>query len=389
MTFNSPPVSPLGLAQAARRASTDGTLHIVAHNGADIFGGAERVLINLLHGLQQRGHQVTLCCNHDIVADAAVRRLVPSIVLPLRGDLLIGDALRFARFLKRDRPDALLLGTFKKIWLGGLAARRAGVERTVARVGLASDTPRRLKYRYALNRFIDTVVLNANAMRDRFLAQAGGYDPSRVITIYNGITPPPGGRDAGNLRAQLHIPANAHVIGTVARLARQKRLERLVEATARLDGVHCIIAGDGSEREALEHEMRKHKVESRVHLIGPREDLAPVHNSLDLFVVTSDQEGMSNAMLEALWSGVPVVSTPVSGAAEALEPMSGGQAPGRVTTGFTVDEITQETRALLRDAGERKKMSVAAESRARDRFDFERMLDQWEAVLRGGSTNTR
>ncbi|HSL69402.1 MAG TPA: glycosyltransferase family 4 protein, partial [Longimicrobiales bacterium] len=146
MTSSSPGASPLGLAQAQRRAAADAPLRITAHNGASIVGGAERALIALLDGLQRRGHQVALVCNHDIVADAAVQQLVPAIVLPLRGDLMLGDAFAFARFLRRDLPDALIVGTFKKVWLAGLAASRAGVPQTVARVGLASDTPRRIKY---------------------------------------------------------------------------------------------------------------------------------------------------------------------------------------------------------------------------------------------------
>ena len=384
MTSSLRPVNPLGLADAQRRAVDlqDRKLRIVAHNGANIYGGAERALVNLLRGLQERGHQVTLCCNHDVVADAAVRRLVPAVKMPLRGDLVLADATRFATFLRRDRPDALLLGTFKKIWLGGWAAARAGIEHTIARVGLASDTPRRLKYRIALRKYIHTVVLNADAMRASFLAPVPGYDRSRVVTIYNGVIPPQNKHAPGALRRELRIPGGAQVIGATARLARQKRLERLVELTARLDGVHCIIAGEGTERGALEAEIERLKVADRVHLIGQRDDLGDVLSALDLYVVTSDQEGMSNSMLEALWCGVPVLSTPVSGAAEALEPMSGGQAPGAVTADFSVEQLHHTALALLQDRSELRRMSVAAETRARERFDFERMVSEWERVLR-------
>ena len=384
MTSSLRPVNPLGLADAQRRAVDiqDRKLRIVAHNGANIYGGAERALINLLRGLQERGHQVTLCCNYDVVADAAVKRLVPAVIVPLRGDLVLVDATRFADVLKRERPDAVLLGTFKKIWLGGWAAARAGIEHTVVRVGLASDTPRRLKYRVALRKYIHTVVLNAESMRANFLAPVPDYDRSRVITIYNGVIPPQPRHEPGALRRELGIPEGVQVIGAIARLAGQKRLERLVELTARLSGVHCIIAGDGTARAALEAEIERLNVTDRVHLIGQRDDVGDVLSALDLYIVTSDQEGMSNAMLEALWCGVPVLSTPVSGAAEALEPMSGGQAPGAVTTDFSVEQLHHKALALLQDRSELRRMSVAAETRARDRFDFERMVSEWESVLR-------
>src|SRR5262245_39616996 len=120
MSARAPGGSPLGLAHATRRvaAQKDGPLRIVAHNGAAVWGGAEINLTHLLAGLQRRGHHITLCCNHEVVADRAARQLLPTIIRPLRGDLMFGDALSFARFLEQQKPDALVLSTFKKIWLG-------------------------------------------------------------------------------------------------------------------------------------------------------------------------------------------------------------------------------------------------------------------------------
>jgi glycosyltransferase involved in cell wall biosynthesis len=394
MTSSSRGGNPLGLAEAQRRAQGEkaGQLRVVAHNGAAIFGGAERALLQLLWGLQQRGHQVTLCCNHEIVADEAVKRLVPAIVLPLRGDLLINDAFAFAKFLRRERPSALLLGTFKKIWLGGIAGSRAGVQRIIARVGLASDTPRRFKYRMALRRWIDTVVLNAESMRHAF--QSGEPRFENVVTIHSGI---PLGRSArvgsdqgaSALRSSLRIPIDAPVVGTAARLSKQKRLERLIEATALMPGVHAVIAGAGSERDKLEAAVRARGVQNRVHLIGHREDLSEVLAALDLFVITSDQEGMSNAMLEALAAGVPVLSTPVSGAHEALAPLESGMQPGIVLRSFDAGEIARAATELLAAPTTLRQMKLAARQAAQTRFDFERMLTEWEAVLRGGAPALR
>jgi glycosyltransferase involved in cell wall biosynthesis len=371
---------PLGLAEAQRRATREGSLRIVAHNGAAIVGGAERALIALLHGLQQRGHDVSLACNHEIVADAAVRRLVPALVSPLRGDLVFGDALQFARFLRREQPSALLLGTFKKIWLGGIAAARAKVPRTIARVGLASDTPRRWKYRFALQKWIDCVVLNAESMRADFLRDQPGLDPERVVTIHTGVTTPAVKKEAGALRRELGIPTGARVVGAVARLSRQKRLERLLDVTAELPGVHCVIAGDGSERDRLQERSNSAELKGRVHLLGERADVGDVLAALDLFVLTSDQEGMSNAMLEALAAGVPVVSTPVSGAREALAPLGEGAAPGVVIESFEPSAIRAAVNQLL---GSPTLQSMAAA--AQDSFPLVEHALEGKALLCTGA----
>ncbi len=376
---------PLGLAEAQRRVTAEGKLRIVAHNGAALVGGAERALIALLQGLQRRGHEVSLACNHEIVVDAAVRKLVPALVLPLRGDLVFADVQRFTRFLRREQPSALLLGTFKKIWLGGMAGSRAGVQRTVVRVGLSSDTPRRWKYRFALKHWIDTVVLTAESMRADFLAGEPAFPAARVVTIRTGVVPQQRNALPGLVRRELHIPADARVIGTVARLSKQKRLERLLDVTATLPGVHCIIAGAGSEDSRLRSLAANAQLQGRVHLVGERTDVGDILDALDVFVLTSDQEGLSNSMLEALASGVPVVSTPVSGAREALEPLPLAGAPGTVTSSFDVSEIQRAVAAILRDGAMRVRMSEAARLVAQERFDFERMLDDWETVLRGGA----
>ena len=360
-------------------------LRIVAHNGARIVGGAELALLRLLHGLQSRGHEVVLCCNHEVVEAEARRRAVPAVRLPLRGDLEFRDARRFARFLRQRRPDVVVIGTFKKIWLAGMATAMARVPFTVARIGLASDTPRRLKYRIALRRWVDVVVLNAETMRYTFMQGLPELAAERVVVIYNGVPTLPAQTPTRDIRAEYGIPRAAIVVGAVARLAQQKRLERLVEAITLLPvNVHALIVGDGEERAALEAAIARHGVSDRVHLAGQQDDIAAFHAAMDVFVVCSDQEGMANAMLEAMAAGVPVVSTPVSGAAEALEPAPGGVGPGLIADGFSPDVIAVELRALTDDTQLRAAMSVAA-IRASERFTIDRMVDSWERLLQRGA----
>lgn len=352
-------------------------MRIVAHNGAPLFGGAERATVRLLRGLAGRGHEVLLLCNRDVVREPAERAGVPAALQRLGGDVMVPDALRMAMRLRSARPDALLLTTFRKLWLGALAARLARVPRVVARVGLETDTPRTFKYRFVLDRWVDAVVLNAASMRERFEADLTGDGPP-VVTIPTGIRMPDPPTEHGALRRSLGIPEGGPVVGTVARLADQKRIDRLLRVTRRLpEPVHLVVAGDGPEGHGLRELAGKLGLGGRVHWLGHREDVGTVLDALDVFVVTSDREGLSNAMLEALWAGVPVVSTPVSGAAEALE---GPDPPGRVVD-FEEEGIARAVVELLDDSGLRARASAAARRRAEERFDAERMLDAWEGVL--------
>jgi glycosyltransferase involved in cell wall biosynthesis len=359
-------------------------MYVAAHNGAHVWGGAERGVAWILAGLQERGHRVCLFCNDSVVAEGADALGVPTEILPLGGDVAVHHALRFARVLRRDPPDALIVGTFRKLWLAAFAGRLAGV-RTIARIGLETDIPRNAKYRWVLTHWVDSVVLKADDVRAAYVRALPQFDPPRLITVPGGVERPRRRHPPGRVRSESGIPEGSPVIGSLGRLAEQKRFDRLLHAVALLPAdVHCIVAGEGSERAALEALAVELGVAGRVHLIGYRDNVGDVLAALDIYVVCSDREMLSFAMLEALTAGVPVVSTPVSGAAEALEPLPNEIAPGEVV-GFDPAEIAATIRRLLADPERVRAMGGAAARLARERFGFERMLDEWEAVLRHGA----
>jgi glycosyltransferase involved in cell wall biosynthesis len=358
-------------------------MFVAAYIGSPVFGGAEKGQMLLLSELQRRGHRAKFYLKSRQLVPHVEPYAIESEVLRLGGDVVFTDALRFAAALRRDRPDALLIGTFQKMWLGGMGAHLAGVPRVVAKMLLSTDIPNRWKYRVALRNWIDISVLNTETIRAPYLAAVPGLEPARVVTIYDSISVPEPRCTPGELRRSLGLPPEAQVFGAVARLAEQKRFDRLVRALAVLPHhVHCILAGEGGEQEPLASLSAELGVRSRLHLLGFRSDVADVLDALDVFVVSSDLEGMSNAMLEALSVGLPVISTPVSGAAEALDPLTDGVAPGEIVD-FGYEAIAAALARLLADPERRRLMGEAAIQRSRERFSLGRMLDQWETVLFG------
>jgi glycosyltransferase involved in cell wall biosynthesis len=356
-------------------------MFIIAHNAARIWGGAEIATARLLAGLRQRGHRVLLLCNEQRVAAAAEKIGIATEIVPVGGDFMFVDALRLARRLRHYKPDAFIIGTYRKLFITSLAARVAGVPRVFVRAGLETDTPRSAKYRYALSRWVNVVVVNASRMRTPFLSLPGWYD-ERVAFIPNGVPEPERRLPAGALRREFGIPPDANVVGTVARLNVQKRLDRLLSAMTLLDPrVHCMMAGTGPERDTLRDLVIRLGLTGRVHLLGHREDTGDVIAALDVMVVASDREGMSNSMLEALISGVPVISTPVSGADDALSPLPDGRRPGIVLETFDVPELARAIDTLLADEAGLASMRAAAHAKARAEFGVEQMLDRWECVL--------
>ena len=352
---------------------------VVVHNGARSFGGAERYQVELLRRLQERGHRVLFLCRDGSIAERATARGVPAEIGHLGGHLSLPDAARFAAHLARHRPDALVLGTFKKTWLGGLGARLARVPRVIARIGLATDLPGRGRlYRVAFRRWIDRVVVNADELRAPVAASAPELDPARVVVVRNGVEAPATTLAPGAMRRALGIPSDALVVGAVARLVPQKRLDLLLRATARLPGVRCVLAGSGPDEGELVRLAERLGISDRVAFLGHREDVGDVLSALDLFAVTSRVEGMSNAMLEALAAGVPVLSTPVCGAAEALA--DGAPAPGQVVEDDE-EAVAGGMATLLADRRTLAERGAAARARARERFAWSGVLDRWEELV--------
>jgi len=207
-----------------------------------------------------------------------------------------------------------------------------------------------------------------------------GLDSSRIRVIWNSVNAHHAPADPMKLRQDLGIPANQFLIGTVARLAKQKRIDRLLEVTALLPEVMCLIAGDGTRKEELEEKARSLDVEERVRFLGHRDDVGDVMAALDVFVMTSDTEGLSNAMLEAMSYALPIVSTDVSGAEDALVRDDHGAAAGLVTD-FEPKSIASAIESLRKDPALRATMSRAARKRAITRFSQGQMLAAWEEVL--------
>ena len=357
-------------------------MRIIAHNGAPEWGGAEIALTDLLVGLKGRGHKVSLLTSRSVVAEGGREKGIEARRVTLGGHIAAHDALLLSRILRSEKPDVLLVGTFRKLFMAAMAARMAGVPRVVARVGLSSDTPRGPQYRFVLKRWVDRVVFVAEGMRQSYLSRLPEL-ADRFVTIYKGVPPHGMRRSPQEARRALGLPADVSLVGSVGRLVPKQRFDSLLEAMVFLPSdAHLVIVGEGPLRGALGQLSGSLGLRGRVHFLGYCPNIGAVMDALDVLVITSDREGMAGVMPEAMSRGVPVVSTDVSGAREALRPGADGQPPGLVT-GFTPPQIVSALNSVVYDVRVLHAMGRAASRLARERFSFDAMLDAWEGVLAG------
>ncbi len=364
-------------------------MKLVAQNAARVWGGNEKWLATVAEGLLARGHEVVVACRRGgpVAAELARRGVAVAPVLP-GGYLDAWRGVRFARWLRGERPDALLLTSWKGTAWGAWAARRSGVPRTVVRLGIVRELRSR-RHALPFRRWVDALVVNAPEIREAWTGSAPWFPPDRVHVVLNGIRPaaPLSAEAARALRAQLGADAAALLVAGAGHLARRKGFDLLLEAFARaaVPGSRLVVVGSGPEEGALRGLAGRLGVAERVCWAGHRADVPDLLAACDLFVLSSRNEGMANVMLEAMAAGTPVVAADVSGVREALgaradDPPAGWIVPPEdpAALGAALAEALAELRA---GGGEAARRAAEARRRAREWFGVDRMLDEVVRVL--------
>jgi sugar transferase (PEP-CTERM/EpsH1 system associated) len=213
----------------------------------------------------------------------------------------------------------------------------------------------------------------------RWLVDIVGVPPRKIETIHNGVDLADfasDGRDAG--RRVLGIGGDTVVFGSIGRLDPVKDHLGLIDAFARLEQreTRLVIVGDGPCRRALEERCARRDVAGRVHLLGERDDVPALLAVMDVYVLASIAEGISNTILEAMASALPVVATRTGGNPELVEDgVTGALVP--------VGDPAALARALSTYADDphvRDLQGKAGRRRATEEFGLERMAARYRRL---------
>jgi len=306
-----------------------------------------------------------------------------------RGSVDFVSAASFAVWLRSERPDAVLITSWHSIPWAAFASRIAGVPRVLLRQGIVRRAPSRGVRAHALRRWIDDVITNAPEIRDVWIESNPSFPSERVHVVLNAVASQAAERARlrTSLRAELGVGDGVLLLGAAGILSRRKNFELLITAFAktRLDDVQLALIGDGTHRVELERLVAELGLADRVYFLGALVHAADAIGGLDLFVLSSTNEGMANVMLEAMASCTPVIASDISGVRTAIGVHGERPAAGWI---FPADDgaalaatLVEVTGAIRHDPESVRSRTSEALWRIENWFAEGRMLDDSERIL--------
>ncbi len=355
-------------------------------------GGLENGLVNILNRMPADRYRHAIVCLTEAHAFAGRLhdRSIPIVELHKRPGHDLALYGRLWRALRRLRPAIVHSRNLAALEMQAVTLALPGVRRVHGEHGrdvydLDGSNRRYNRLRRALRPLIHRYVAVSRDLAG-WLEGPIGVPPERISQIYNGVDqerfrPGEGG---ASLPSGFLPEVDPLVIGTVGRLAEVKDQRTLVDAFARLlqrapalrDRARLVLVGDGPMRESLQRRIDEHGLGKLAWISGDRDDVDELLRAMHLFVLPSLGEGISNTILEAMATGLPVIATRIGGNPELVEEGDNGLL---VPVG-DADALAEALARLADNPDERRRMGAAGLQRVRDTFNWDRAVAEYQAV---------
>lgn len=359
-----------------------------------VMGGAERHLAQLLPDLKERGFTVELfVLERGGELETELAKAGVAISGPLRRSgrmlhVLVAAAALYRR-IRDTRPDILHFFLPEPYLVGALVAMAARHRICImSRRSLAHyqhNHPWLGHTERILHRRMTALLGNSQAVVDELVAEAG--DRKRIGLIHNGVavSPSVGDEVRRGQRAALDIPADAFVMTIVANLFQYKGHSDLLDALSSVAQLLpqpwrlVVIGRDEGEGSQLQSQAERLGIADRVLWLGERQDVDAILPMADVGLLASHQEGFSNALIEAMGQGLPMIATAVGGNLDAIvDGQSGRLVPPRDSAALGMAILE-----LATNPPKRKAMGLAARERTLEMFSQDACVNRYDRLYRG------
>ncbi|GAB4378398.1 MAG: glycosyltransferase [Calditrichia bacterium] len=332
-------------------------------------------------GLRKRGHRIYFSGRRrSYFLQRCAQAGFPILPLSIKGDFGPLNILRLASFYKRHHIDVVVANFNKDVRLAGIARKLTRNPLLVARNGLPilqNNWRYRLTYRF----LVDGIITNTRAIKNRYLTY--GWLPEDFIkVIHNGIdVQQPVEFDKAEILRRYDLPANTKFVGIFGRLVKQKQHHFFLEAAAQIrkasPRVHFLIVGEGPLRPVLMKKVQELNLNECVHFLGLQTEVMPLYRICNVVLLTSEDEGLPNVVMEAMLASRPVVAFRVGG----IEELIPDGTVGRTVAPNDIASLVKETVHFLQNEGLSRKTGERARQRIQEKFSIEKMIREVEEHL--------
>lgn len=354
-------------------------MRIMFLNSYKEWGGGEKNTIKYGKGLMDRGHDVVISCppksQTRIRAKEAGLEVFPFSIGP---DIAFWKIPPFLKYLKKNKIEVLFCVQNKDVKIGALAARMAGTPAIFAYSGLAT-MKRKLSHKIPFTKFIDGMITVTKSIKELYESY-GWFSDNFFHVIYEGLELPEI-IESINLHNEFDLSQNSKVIVGTGRLVKQKRFDLLIKVAqlAKNENLNWrfLVVGKGRLENGLKQMSKDFDVDDYIKFIGFRKNVFSILNAADLFVLSSDDEGMSNALKEAMAVGKACVSTDVFGVSELFQE---GKSGIKVKKGDSL-EIFNAIKKILTNSKLKHELEENASDLIRTSFTMEKMIKGVEKLF--------
>jgi glycosyltransferase involved in cell wall biosynthesis len=320
----------------------------------------------------------------DTVRGFGVPVNAPAARLSFKGSALVARMITLARALRQQRADVVHNYLLRANLVGSVAARLARVP-----VVLSSKRGCHERRGFGLlaakigNALADRVTVNAEAVHE-FVHANERCPKEKMVVIPSGVDTDRFRPLAGTgFKARLGLPEDRRVIGVVTRMRVRKGVEEFIRAVGRVRqahaDAHAVIVGEVDLDDGLQALVHGLGLENHLSLVGRRSDMPEVLSAFDIFVLSSHDEGMSNAILEAMAMEKPVVATDVGGTGEVVRHgHSGLLIPPK-----DPEALAAAINQMLSEPARAREMGRLGRRIVEDRFSVHAMVRQMEQLYLG------
>ena len=351
----------------------------IVHTEASLgWGGQEIRILSESQGMIRRGHEVKLICPPEARIHAEAPNWgVPVIALPIGRKRPTGVKVLY-EWLKRNRCDLVNTHSSTDAWLSALALLAMGRPIPAVRTRhISAPVPLNAPTRWLYTRATARIVTTGEALKKE-LIERNGFPAQRIDSVPTGIDAArfrPG--DPAAARALLNLPRDKKLVGIVATLRSWKGHRFLIEALP--PDAHLVIVGDGPMRAVLEDLVDKNGLRQRALFAGNQPDVVPWLQALDVFALPSyANEGVPQALVQAMLTGLPCVTTGVGGIPE----IAIHEKTALVVPTEDSKELGNAIRRLLSDPALARRLGDEARRHCAANFSYQRMLDKMEEIYR-------